>query len=245
MNLGSTRIDCTLILHTLLGKDHFITVRGEYQYTCFANSLSRLTRLPGPIRSVKSPQNLILSNGRQSINAPREIMRLINWLMSYARDSQLAIVQYGLFTSPVDESLVADIRESLDTGNDFPPRASPHDRALVLAVGSTLLQLLDSLTEPVVPASLHAKCLEAENRDEAFELLDGFPTESVNVWVSVTAFLHYISQQGSSASSPNQSLRARALASTFAPILLRDDASNTYPRVSPIGKQNFLLFFIN
>lgn len=36
-----------------------------------------------------------------------------------------------------------------------------------------------------------------------------------------------------------------SLAMLFAPILLRDDPSGTIPRGSPIGKRDFLLFFIN
>lgn len=63
-----------------------------------------------------------------------------------------------------------------------------------------LLELLDSLPEPVVPASLHLQCTLMTSRDEAFEvcclyivcfrlryddashqLLDAFPPYSVNV----------------------------------------------------------------
>jgi len=36
-----------------------------------------------------------------------------------------------------------------------------------------------------------------------------------------------------------------SLAMLFAPILLRDDHSGTVPGVSPIGKRDFLLYFIN
>ena len=81
-----------------MGKDSFISVSGEYrqlvhdcgivwalihvssEYTCFANKLSRLTRLRGPIRSMGLPSDLLPENN--AINAPREIMRLVNWMMS-------------------------------------------------------------------------------------------------------------------------------------------------------------------
>ena len=86
----------------MLGQDSFIAVSGEYrkfcelfyvrfhhiyaltvaEYTCFANSLSQLTRLPGPIRSIQSTDELL--SERAAINAPREVMRLINWLMTNA-----------------------------------------------------------------------------------------------------------------------------------------------------------------
>ena len=51
------------------------------EYTCFANSLERLTRLAGPIRELKSPEEMLPAG--QAINAPNEIMRLINWLMTH------------------------------------------------------------------------------------------------------------------------------------------------------------------
>jgi inositol polyphosphate 5-phosphatase INPP5B/F len=92
--------------------------------------------------------------------------------------------------------------------------------------------MLDSLTECLVPSTLHAQCVSAMNRDEAFEVwfpclsvpilltvilkaLDSFPPVTVNVsrpylrelfitcwillqvWISVTAFLHFIVQQSS------------------------------------------------
>lgn len=50
------------------------------EYTCFANSLSQLTRLPGPIRDVAHSDALLPE--RLAINAPREVMRLVNWMMT-------------------------------------------------------------------------------------------------------------------------------------------------------------------
>ncbi|KAG2159338.1 DNase I-like protein [Suillus bovinus] len=238
LNLAPPRLDFTLILHTALGKDHFISVTGEYQYTCFANKLTRLTRLPGPVRSMKSPNDRMPA--RQSVNAPREIMKLINWLMTYATDPN------DLLNGPLEESICINIRECLDTGDQFPsPQSAEEHGPLATAVASTLVQLLDSLVDPVVPPYLHARCLQMTSRDEAFELLDEFPPESVNVWISLTAFLHYISvQKISSQSSTNQAEMAERLATIFAPVLLRDDSSGLYTPVSPIGKRNFLLHFV-
>ncbi|KAI6041460.1 DNase I-like protein [Pisolithus marmoratus] len=68
LNLRPPRLGCTLILHTALGKDHFISVSGHYQYTCFANTLERLVHLPGPIRELKTPEDLMPST--QALNAP-------------------------------------------------------------------------------------------------------------------------------------------------------------------------------
>lgn len=238
LNLLPPRLDFTLILHTALGKDHFISVTGEYQYTCFANKLARLTRLPCPVRSMKSPNDQVPA--QQLVNAPREVMRLINWLMTYVTDPS------DLFNGLIEERICIKIRECLDTGDQFPsPQSGEEHGPLTTAIVSTLVQLLDSLVDPVVPPYLHARCLQMTSRDEAFELLDEFPPESVNVWISLTAFLHYMSlQKLSSQSSTNQAKMAEGLATIFASVLLRDDLTGLYTPVSPIGKQKFLLHFV-
>ncbi|KIK80565.1 hypothetical protein PAXRUDRAFT_765418 [Paxillus rubicundulus Ve08.2h10] len=238
LNLGPSRLECTLILHTALGKDHFIVVSGNYQYTCFANTLERLTRLASPIRKLESPEELMPPG--KAINAPREVMRLINWMMINVSATD------ELFEYPAKESLCDTIRECLDTGDEF-PRTNPSEdhRDLVVAFASTLVSFLDSLTEPLVPPYLHARCLRTRDKDEAFELLDEFPHECINVWISLTAFLHYNAQQGSSKdSSPNTRRKAQKLAMILAPTLLRDDPTGVHPRVSPLGKSKFLLHFI-
>ncbi|KAF8843428.1 DNase I-like protein [Paxillus ammoniavirescens] len=237
LNLGPSRLEFTLILHTALGKDHFIAVSGDYQYTCFANTLERLTRLASPIRKLKSPEELMPPG--KAINAPREVMRLINWMMTNVSATD------ELFEYPAKESLCNTIRECLDTGEEFPYTSPNEDhRELVAAFASTLVSFLDSLTEPLVPPYLHARCLQAKDKDEAFELLDEFPHECINVWISLTAFLHYIAQQSSKDHSPNTHRKAQKLAMILAPTLLRDDPTGVHPRVSPLGKIKFLLHFI-
>ncbi|KAJ4479376.1 DNase I-like protein [Lentinula aciculospora] len=253
LNLGPRDLNCTLIIHTLMGKDHFVAINAKYQYTCFANKLSRLTRLPGPIRSIKSHNDLLTE--RKAINAPREIMRLVNWLMTCAHPTD------DLFTVEADSDIVDDIREYLDTGNEFPYSQDTRERSIPIAFGGALMELLKSLPEYIVPKELHGRCVAAADRDEAFEILDAFPPETVNVWISITAFLHYIVQ-----SSP---LRAETigmfvsavvkymlqnnfrLAATFAPIFfgfLRTDlpsSTDTTPSaITPLGYQKFIMYFI-
>ncbi|KAH7928356.1 DNase I-like protein [Leucogyrophana mollusca] len=252
LNIGPRRLECTLILHTALGKDHFVVDSFALglqllaiglsltEHTCFANSLSRLTRLSGPIRTSHSTTKEWREG--QTVNAPREVMRLINWLMEHVSGDEIVD---QLFDRPAGEELVARIRECLDTGAEFP--SSNDSRLLTSAFAQTLLQFFDGLTEPIVPLELHARCLAVRDRDEAFELLDEFPPASVNVWISLTAFLHYISQSHAPSSSGHvSSRRAEKLAAIFAPVLLRDpDDVDTQDYVtSPIGKTDFLLQFI-
>ncbi|KAF8119317.1 RhoGAP domain-containing protein [Boletus edulis] len=240
LNVGLAMFKCTLILHTALGKDDFISVSGCYQYTCFVNTLERLTRLARPIRNLKSPKELLPAG--QAMNAPTEIIWLINWMMMHISATDM------LFEYPAQERLCHVIRECLDTGDKFPSEGPDGDhRALVAAFSSTLVALLDSLIEPVVPAHLHTQCLQARDKDEAFEVLSAFPHESINVWISLTAMLHFIAKQGVSKDDPNptSTMRAHRLVSVFAPILLRDDPTRIHPRASPLGKRGFLLRFID
>ncbi|KAJ3779009.1 DNase I-like protein [Lentinula raphanica] len=235
LNLGPRDLNCTLVIHTLMGKDHFIEIQAKYQYTCFANKLPRLTQLPGPIRAMKSQNDLL--GEVKAINAPREIMRLVNWLMSCSH------LPEDLFMVESDPDIVDDIREHLDNGNEFPYSHDTRERAVPIAFGGALIELLDSVPEYIVPQELHARCVVVADRDEAFEVLDEFPPVTVNVWISVTAFLHYIVQ--------NSSLRAEKIAAKFAPIFfgfLRDDLQplkiDTAPVCSPLALQKFIMYFI-
>ncbi|KAK7021890.1 hypothetical protein VNI00_017179 [Paramarasmius palmivorus] len=230
LNLEPPNLDCTLILHTLMGKDHFISVTAQYQYTCFANKLSRLTRLPGPIRSLKGPQDLLDEN--RAINAPREIMRLVNWMMTGNHSVE------NMFMKDADQDIMHQIRECLDTGEDFPFSPEKKDDAVLVAFGESLLQLLGSLPDGIIPSELHNQCAQVTNRDEAFEILDALSPESVNVWISVTAFLHFVVQ-----SSALSEMKAQRIAARFAPVLLRDDLDSPSP-VSPLQRHRFLLRFL-
>jgi hypothetical protein len=76
LHLRHWRIPYVLLLRGAYGVNLWSTI---LEYTCFANTLFRLVRLRGPVRSASTPDHL--PDGRP-INAPREIMRLVNWMMS-------------------------------------------------------------------------------------------------------------------------------------------------------------------
>ncbi|KJA23929.1 hypothetical protein HYPSUDRAFT_136984 [Hypholoma sublateritium FD-334 SS-4] len=249
LNLRPKDLSGNLILHTVMGKDSFISVSGEYQYTCFANKLSRLTRLRGPIRSLGLPSDLLPENN--AINAPREIMRLVNWMMSNFGNSD------SMFLHSANATTVKTIIECLDTGNEFPYPPDTTSPDISVAFASTLLAFLESLPESIIPAPLHRRCLEMASRDEAFELLEELAPASVNVWISVTAFLHFVCQNSK---DENHAVKIGECdtcsivvdiyiivreADVLAPILLRDDPSSSTPPISPAAKSHFLLYFIS
>ncbi|KAG5220607.1 DNase protein [Salix suchowensis] len=95
LNLRPNVLGAALILHTALERiitylleqsivsvlipDILQPINSSLEYSCFANDLNRLTHLPGPVRSLRSQDELLPEN--RGVNAPREIMRLVNWLM--------------------------------------------------------------------------------------------------------------------------------------------------------------------
>ncbi|KAG7449826.1 DNase I-like protein [Guyanagaster necrorhizus] len=223
------QIDCTLILRTLGsgGKDSFVVISGEWEPTCFAVSLDTLTRLSGPI---SQPQSRLLGEDER-VNAPREVMRLVEWLMACPRES----LQTELFSSH-PSGAVTDMRKCLDTGSQFPSTVPPS------LAGATLVALLSALPESVMPRNVNI--LNIADREAAFEILETLPTANVNVWISVTAFLHYIAREdgvkdADAGEEPKQNEKAARISAMFAPVLLRDISE-----ASPVKKWEFLMYFI-
>lgn len=141
---------------------------------------------------------------KQNLNAPREVIRLVNWMMD--KRLSTAFASYEIVPEPESqtsvsssstlrsvatlkkrartlEEMAARVRECVDTGAEF------EDDIPAQAYGSVLLEFL----EGVVPSDVQVANMT--DQDQAFEALDSFPIVGVNVWISVTAFLHYIVQQ--------------------------------------------------
>ncbi|KAF8499473.1 Endonuclease/exonuclease/phosphatase [Hysterangium stoloniferum] len=231
-NLGSYRLTDYLVLHLAKGTDHIISVVGTYQRTCFANSLAWLVRSPGPIRSHSDVPLLPEAN---TLSAPREFMFLVEWLMTNAVDV------LNLFITPADPNLVFIIREYLDTqtldsGNGVAFPADTNALDIAQAYGETLVEFLCSLTEPVIPWAMHPRCALARDREH---ILDDIPGFARNVYVTVTAFLHYVVSTGGAE-------RSTALARVFADVLLRDNpkAPPGIPVLTPLQKRQFVLYSI-
>ncbi|KAH9931574.1 DNase I-like protein [Fomitopsis serialis] len=217
LNISRPELTHTLILHTAMGKDHFITVVAKYERTCFCNHLHMLARLPGPIRALKSLGELLPAD--HAVTAPREVMRLINWLMTNATNVE------GLFVQAGDSKLVDTICE-----------VGVRGRA---GIWDAFIRFLRLLPEPVVPVNLFARCTEVSSKDSAFELLEDLPAVNLNVWISTTAVLHFIVQQAASAA------RIEQLVAVFTSVLLPDDpTADTSPSATVRGKRAFLRYFI-
>ncbi|KAF9507025.1 hypothetical protein BS47DRAFT_1398971 [Hydnum rufescens UP504] len=232
----------TMILHVEKGKDHFFVIDGSFVRTCFATDLATLSMLPTVVRDFKG---VVPSTSQQEgLSAPREFLRMIQWLMTNALNVE------NLFTARGNKKISRTIREALDTGEDLPTLDQPvlgvegksvHTISwseTCLSVADTLLEFLGSLTEPVVPFVLQENCARVTNRAEAFEFLRSLQPISANVIISLTAFLHFFLQaQRSEATNPNH------IASVFSSLILPDPEPPA-PRLSPLTKRGFFLHFL-
>ncbi|KAG8952901.1 hypothetical protein FRC04_003352 [Tulasnella sp. 424] len=222
LNKGANIRDM-LVIHVENGRDYFVSVAGNFRRTCLGNDLSWLASLSDPVRDI-DPSTV---NDNHGPSAPKEVMRLVSWLMSNAATEERLFLEPG----SKDESLKA-----LDTGTEFPESKSP---TFTLSVGEALLELLKSLREPVVQWKYHALCATVTSRDQAFEVIERFPPASTNVLVSVTAFLHFSLQE------PNKA-RAKSLARVFGSIFLWDNPlGKPSTWASPVAKTRFILYLIS
>ncbi|CAE6430985.1 unnamed protein product [Rhizoctonia solani] len=80
LNSGSKKLEDIVIVKTIRGKDTFLPINGTWTRTCLAYTPSALVRLPGAIRTSSVLKSAQLPPGKAS-SSPRELMRLINWLM--------------------------------------------------------------------------------------------------------------------------------------------------------------------
>lgn len=235
LNLGSKTLEEIIIVHTVRGKDTFLPVTGTWTRTCLAYEPTALVRLPGPVRSSSVAKSAQLPPEKAS-SSPRELMRVVNWLMKYGVEHDELFVQTG------DPHIVDQIIEALDTGAEFPFDQQDPGVDVVLAFGSALLLFLEEMPEPVIPYRLHAQCAYSSSREQAYEILDTLPGLNANMWISITAFLHFFCQQEDRSKNSSS---AQTLARIFSNVLWGD--SMTMPlsnRLSPLTRVGFLMFFI-
>ncbi|CAE6400240.1 unnamed protein product [Rhizoctonia solani] len=239
LNAGSKKLEDIVIIRTIRGKDTFLPINGTWTRTCLAYTPSALVRLPGPVRTSTVLKSAQLPPEKAS-SSPRELMRLINWLMKNSIEFD------DLFEKPGDPQIVDQIIEAcaaLDTGTEFSFDERNPDHGVALAFGSALLLFLEEMPEPVIPYGLYAQCALTSSREQAYEILDTLPGLNANMWISITAFLHFFCQQDRRAKSIEVTQK---IARLFADVLWFD--SMTMPltnRLSPLTRVGFLMFFIS
>ena len=177
-------LEDVLILRVERGRDFFVSVTATVLPTAFGASLAQLAMRPEPMRAIGittaaavgggAATALDPSAGSRALTArlavdeadaggaeatssdasrkgspimgvPKEIWRLVDAIVRTG-----ASKSRGLFLAlpPGGDAVLLEVREALDTGQPIPPGVDP------LALSQTLLDLLSSLREPLIPVAL-------------------------------------------------------------------------------------------
>ncbi|XP_065351777.1 inositol polyphosphate 5-phosphatase OCRL isoform X1 [Cloeon dipterum] len=224
LNSGEDKLYDILVLHLEGGKDIFITVTGTYERSCFGMSIEALVYMPLPIREVPIKKLMDLE-AKAGVNPPKEqtplpVPKEIWFLVDHLY--KLGLEQQHLFEHPGLHTELILIRNWLDEGSKEPIPGSVH------SVAEALLLLLESTAEPVVPFSLHAKCLDASsNYAQSKEIVNQLPIHRKNIFLYLCSFLQELLNY-----SNRNGLDAKTLATLFGGVFLREP-----PRTSNMQRQ--------
>lgn len=212
---GGETLDDTMILRIENGRDYFIVVSGQYDNSCFGNSLEQLVSCTDPVRHVKFPpsgstpaasmfsvwacgnpsafsvpeqQQAVdpatgapaTTNGNSTTQkVPKELWRMVNDIY------QNFMQEKNLFVEAGNEVELAQLREALDTGQQFPPHSG-------YSTAELLLSWLQSLRQSVVPDEILTAAIANGNGDltaSCRALLEMLPPVRYNVVIYLVSFL--------------------------------------------------------
>ncbi|XP_052089119.1 inositol polyphosphate 5-phosphatase OCRL-like [Mytilus californianus] len=219
LNSGEDKLEDILVLHLNGGKDFFISVSGNYIASSFGSSLEALIQMHGPVREIPTAQLVeieqpgslvkrdVLNQGGRLYAIPKEIWRLVDHLWQYGCD------QEDLFQQPGLNKEIQLIRDCLDTGAPEKIPGSIH------SIAEGLLLFLESLPDPVIPKSVHKRCLECSNNYLLCkQIIMQIPEYHRNVFRYLCSFLKELLSK-----SQNNNLDIKFLASLFGDVFLRPD----------------------
>ena len=190
LNSEKEVLDDILVMRLENGRDYFITVSGVHVPSCYGSSINHL-----------------IAHDDVS-HVPKELWRIINALytMPQGLDTE------GLFVESGSRADLAHIRQSLD-GQSTIGNVSPH------SVAESLLEILDSLADTVVPARFFEALgtLGSGNSNVATwceRFLTQLPTVNHNIFIYLVAFLKELLQH-SERNTLNVDLLSQIFASAF------------------------------
>jgi len=168
LNAGRDTIDDILILHLKNGRDHFISIQGNWLKTCMANNMDRLISLKNGVRNPSGEETLDVDK-RPLV--PRELYTLCKYL----HDNGLNTAR--VFKSEGSAEEARKIRDILDTGGSLYEYEGSCD-----TIAESILSLLKTFEEPVIPFHYYERVIEVV--DEGYEKCLGLVR-------SVRESLHY------------------------------------------------------
>ncbi|KAF0974286.1 hypothetical protein FDP41_006896 [Naegleria fowleri] len=173
---GDDTIDDILILHLKNGRDHFISITGNYVKSCFGSTLDQLVKQKYPIQ--RKDDGLELSSFEKDLKVPKELWRLIDLLY------QKGLKEEGLFKYSGTAKEVHYIRDCLDEGLPITNPVSCH------SIAEALITFLESLREPVVPFKFYQMSLNASaNPATCYHLISMLNDAHCNTFHYLMSFL--------------------------------------------------------
>ncbi|KTW31555.1 hypothetical protein T552_04057 [Pneumocystis carinii B80] len=215
LNSGEDSLEDILILHLKNGADFFILIQGIFSPTCFGMSLERLSNLN---HSHILPTDNIDKSLINSQNIPNEIIRMTDYLLNNGKNIDNLFFSFG---SP---SIMADIRNALNTQNEFKKsilQNKSNHNLIVISMAETFLSFLDALPNSVIPISFYKKCLKASfYKKDSIMILDILPTLNANLFIYIIGFIRDL--------SPNFSFNSfQKILLLFSSILMRSSSNKT------------------
>lgn len=172
----SYQLSETLLLGLKGGAHHFITCTATYLPSSFGSPIQDLIKMRDPIRFVQNTEI------KKCLTIPKEVFRLVDYVYRYGIRAERIFMQKGV------DSQIAQIRECLDTGENFPINLEVH------SVGEALVRFLENLYHPVLPASIYMSWRtssgDLSTRSKwCREALASLPVAHYNVFIYVISFL--------------------------------------------------------
>ncbi|ODN00527.1 Type II inositol 1,4,5-trisphosphate 5-phosphatase [Orchesella cincta] len=213
LNVGRDTLYDILVLHLESGKDIFITVAGDFERSVFGCSIAALVNMSEPLTMISPGKLIELEKGKMPVNhydIPKELWFLVDRLYRIGMDKE------GLFTMAGLQNELLEIRDWMDTIPNTPIPGNAD------SIAETMFLLLDCFPEPVIPFSMHLKCLDsAHNYTACKQLVRQLPAAHRNVFLYLTSFLRELLNH-----ADKNGLDAKILALLFGKIMIRDQNYN-------------------
>ncbi|EFO28046.2 endonuclease/Exonuclease/phosphatase [Loa loa] len=190
-----------LVLRLHHGRHYFVTVSAQYQHSAFGSSFIQLIRKEKKETSASELVNLTFSStslvSAVMAGVPESVFRISETLK-----------QNGLekisFNGPSAHSEFIALRNALDTGkptNLFENCKSP------FSMYDTLLTLITSFKESIIPLALQTECLRAAGDiNSCWSCIEKFPVENRNMFIYFIGFVTELMERNSTANTQIQLL---------------------------------------
>eukprot|EP01028_Stygiella_incarcerata_P008489 TRINITY_DN3701_c0_g1_i2.p1 TRINITY_DN3701_c0_g1~~TRINITY_DN3701_c0_g1_i2.p1 ORF type:complete len:754 (+),score=198.34 TRINITY_DN3701_c0_g1_i2:598-2859(+) len=227
LNHENTSLDDILILHLKNGRDHFVSVQGNFLRSCFGNSLENLVRIHGAVRFT-NPEDctdaVLLKKDRKKLKIPKELWRIVDYLHKNAMEEE------GLFDDAGDPQEIVFIMGKLDQNETLDGfEGSIH------SVAHCLLQFLSSVSPTVVPREMYRRVIDsASSAKAARDMVSSLHPVHYNVFHYVTSFLRELLLH-----SDRSGLTTEKLAYVFSSVLLPQN-----PRRDSRKYASFMMHFL-